>query len=74
MCITVKSQIIEPCAMKSEIPFSGMEAKNTAKTQQKHSPFPPAETEKKKYFLDLTERGKSDDIAQGSIIRDFTVL
>jgi len=57
---TVKSQLIEPCAMKSEIPFSGMDSKNTA-------PFPPLRQKKKKNFLDLTERGKSDDIAQGSI-------
>ena len=56
--------------MKSEIPFSGMGAK---KTQQKHSPFPTAETIFSSFFLDLTERGKSDDIAQCSIIRDFTV-
>jgi len=43
---TVKSQIIEPCAMKSEIPFSRMEPK-----KQKHSPFPPTETEKKNFFF-----------------------
>ena len=53
--------------MKSEIPFSGMGAKNTAKTQ----PPSPAETEF--FFLDLTERGNSDDIAHGSIIQALTV-
>ena len=38
------------------------------KTQQKHNLFPPAETEKKKKFLTIL-RGKSDDIAHGSIIQ-----
>jgi len=36
--------------MESKIPFSGVGA---TKTQQKHSPLPPAETEKKKNFLTL---------------------
>ena len=35
--------------MKSEIPFFGIGAKNTAKTQ----PLPPAKTEKNKSFLTL---------------------
>jgi len=65
--VPVKTRIIEPCAMKSEIPFSGI----GAKVQQKHSPFPPAETEKKQIYLDLTEGGKSDEIAHGSIIQVF---
>jgi len=51
--------------MKSKIPFSGKGARNTAKTQ----PFPPSKTEKKKRKnLDLTERGKPNDIAHGLII------
>ena len=41
---TVKTWIIGRCAMKSRIPFSG----KGAKTQQKHGPFPPSETEKNK--------------------------
>ena len=45
-----------------------------AKTQQKHGPFPPAETEKETKFIDLTERGKSDDIAPGSIIQVSAVF
>ena len=53
--------------MKSEIPFSGMGAKNTA-------PFPLLRQKKKQKFLDLTERGKSDDIAHGSIIQVLTVV
>jgi len=36
-------KIIEPCAMKSENPFS----RKGEKLQQKHSPFPPSETERK---------------------------
>ena len=37
--------------------------KGGQKTQQKHSPFPPSETEKKKkILLDLIERGDSNDI------------
>jgi len=55
--------------MKSRIPFSG----KGAKTQQKHGPFPPSETEKKQKFLDLTRRGKSNDIAHRPIIQVFTV-
>ena len=51
--------------MKSEIPFSGIGAKNIEKTQ----PFPPTETRKKKKILDLTQRGKFNDIAHGSIIQ-----
>ena len=67
----VKTRIIEPCAMKSEIPFSGIGAK---KTQQKHSPFPLLRQNIFFFFfLDLTERGKSDDVAHGSIIQVSTV-
>ena len=43
------------------------------KTQQKHGPFPPSETEKKQKFLDHTRRGKSNDIAHLPIIQIFTV-
>jgi len=43
--------------------------KNTAKTQ----PFPLPRQKKKQKFLDLTERGKSNDIAHGSIIQVSTV-
>jgi len=56
--------------MKSRIPFSG----KGAKTRQKHGPFPPSETEKKKNILDLTRRGKSNDIAHRPIIQVFTVF
>jgi len=56
--------------MKSGIPFSG----KGAKTQQKHGPFPPSETEKKQKILDLTRRGKSNDIAHRPIIQVFTVV
>jgi len=55
--------------MKSGIPFSG----KGAKTQQKHGPFPPSVTEKKQKVLDLTRRGKSNDIAHRLIIQVFTV-
>ena len=57
--------------MKSEIPFSRMRAKNTAKNI---ALFPLLRHREKQTFLDLTERGKSDDIAHGSIVRDITVL
>ena len=57
--------------MKSEIPFSRMRAKNTAKNT---ALFPLLRQKEKQKYLDLTERGKSDDIAHGSIIRDITVL
>ena len=50
--ITVKTRIIEPCAMKSRISFSG----TGAKTQQKHSPFPPSETEGEQIFLTLLRK------------------
>jgi len=56
--------------MKSRIPFSG----KGAKTQQKHGPFPPPRQKKKQKFLDLTRRGKSNDIAHRPIIQVFTVL
>jgi len=57
--------------MKSRIPFSG----KGAKTQQKHGPFPPSETEKKQQkFLDLTRRGKSNDMARRPIIQVFTIV
>ena len=55
--------------MKSKIPFSGMRAKNIAKTQ----PLSPCWDRKKTKSLDLTERGKSDDIAHSSIIQVSTV-
>ena len=53
--VTVEIRIVEPCAMKSKIPFSGMEAK---KTQQKHSKntasFPlPRQKKKRKNLLTL---------------------
>ena len=54
--------------MKSEIPFSGIGAKSTAKTQPlllRQNSF--------SFFLDLTERRKSDEIAHGSIIQVSTV-
>jgi len=41
--------------------------KNTA-------PFPLPREKKKQRFLDLTERGKSNDIAHGSIIQVSTVF
>ena len=41
--------------MKSEIPFSGIGAKNIEKTQ----PFPPTETRKKKKFLTLLNEESS---------------
>ena len=56
--------------MKSRISFSGTGGKNTAKTQPL-SPF--RDRKKKQKFLDLTERGKSNDIAHGSIIQVSTV-
>jgi len=55
--------------MKSRIPFSG----KGAKTQQKHGPYPPPRQKKKQKFLDLTRRGKSNDIAHRPIIQVFTV-
>jgi len=55
--------------MKSRISFSGTGEKNTAKTQ----PLSPFRDRKKQKFLDLTERGKSNDIAHGSIIQVSTV-
>jgi len=55
--------------MKSRISFSGTGKKNTAKTQ----PLSPFRDRKKKKILDLTERGKSNDIAHGSIIQVSTV-
>ena len=51
--------------MGSKIPFSRMRAKNTA--------LFPLLTEKKQRFLDLTKRGKPDDIAHGSITQVPTV-
>ena len=67
--ITVKTWMVEPCAMKSRISFSGMGEKNTAKTQPL-SPF--RDRKKNKNFLTLL-RGKSNDIAHGSIIQVSTV-
>ena len=57
--------------MKSEIPFSGI----GANIQQKTQPLSPLQRQKKKRkkILDLTERGESDDIEHGSIIRVSTV-
>jgi len=49
--------------MKSKIPFSI----KRVKTQLKHSPFPFSRDRKK--ILDPTNRGKSNDIAHGSIIQ-----
>jgi len=46
LSFTAKTRIIKPCAMKSRISSPGMRAKNTAKTQQKHSLFPSSKTEK----------------------------
>ena len=63
---TVKTQIIEPCALKSEIPFSGI----AAKTQQKTQPLPPAKTEKKE---NLTLLGEESPRTYGSIIQFSTV-
>ena len=57
--------------MNSRISFSGKGAKNTAKTQLL-SPF--RGRRKKRKFLDLTVRGKSNDIAHGSIIQAPTAL
>ena len=54
--------------MKSRIPFSGKGAKNTATTQ----PLPPPRQEKNQKLLDLTRRGKSNDIAYRPIIQLFT--
>ena len=54
--------------MRSRISFSGTGAKNTAKTQSL-SPF--RDRKRRKKFLDLTKRGKSNDIAHGSIIQRF---
>ena len=62
---TVKTRIIELCAMKFEIPFS--------RIGPKHSPFLLAETEFYFIFIDLTERGESDDISHCSIIQVYTV-
>jgi len=65
LSFTAKTRIIEPCAMKSRISSRGMRAKNTAKTQ----PFSLFQDRKRnEKILDLTERGKSNDIAHGSII------
>jgi len=55
--------------MKSRIPFSGKGAKNTEKTR----PLSPLQQKKKQKFLDLTRRGKSNDIAHRPIIQVFTV-
>ena len=54
--------------MESKIPFSGKEAKGTAKTH----PLSPSRDRKRQKYLDPTERGKPNDIAHGSIIRDCT--
>ena len=56
--------------MKSRIPFSGKGPKNTARST---APFPPPRRKKKTKILDLTERGKSNDIAHRPIIQVFTV-
>ena len=56
--------------MKFEIPFSRIGAENTAKAR----PLPLClDRKNKQKFLDLTKRGKSDDIAHGSIIQVSTV-
>ena len=55
--------------VRSEIPFSGKWVGNTAKTQ----PLSPFRDRKKQKFPDLTEKGKPNDIAHGSIIQVFTV-
>lgn len=55
--------------MKSKIPFFGI----GQKTQQRHSRSPLLR-QKKQNFLDLTEKGKSDDIAHRSIIHVSTVF
>jgi len=55
--------------MKSTISFSGTGAKNTAKKQ-----LPPFRVRKKQKFVDLTERGKPNDIARCSIIQVSTVF
>ena len=62
--ITVKTRINEPCAMKSEILFYGTGAKKHRKNTASSSLL----RQKKTIFLTLL-RGKSDDIAHGSIIQ-----
>jgi len=56
--------------MKSRISFSGTGEKNTEKTQ----PLSPFRDRKRQKFLDLTERGKPNDIARSEIIQVSMVV
>ena len=67
--VTIKLWIIELCAMKSKIPFSGMRAKNIARNT---AAFPLLRQKKIKNFLTLL-RGKSDYPPHRSIIQVCTV-
>ena len=62
---TIKIRIIGPCAMQSEISFSGKGVKNTLK-------IGPTETGKKKKTPDHTKRGRSNVLAHGPVVRVLT--
>ena len=66
-CTNTKSRIIGPCAMQSRIPDRGITAKDAV--------LNPNETKNQKIKKSqaFSRGGNSNDIAQGPIIRDFTV-